>query len=161
MTGASVFRSRAGEVRLKIAADAIEILKGHAQRDQRASEAGGVLLGRRIWLTHDSVVDSVTVPMRSDTRSRCSFGRRDAGHQAQINSVWRASSGRVGYLGEWHTHPEHYPTPSSVDLADWHRRLRVDTVDAAHVFFVILGTGGFVAWIGNRNDRIIEQMELT
>lgn len=145
--------------RLKLDEAVVGVLLGHAQRDQRALEAGGVLMGRHIRGTRDVVVDSVTTPMRGDRRSRFSFHRSQGPHQRALNDAWESSQGTCVYLGEWHTHPEPYPNPSSVDLADWRKRLRHDVVDSESLFFVIVGQELCAAWEGFRSTREISRLE--
>lgn len=116
------------------------------------TEAGGVLLGRRIIDTTDIVVDEVTVPMAGDRRRRNSFRRGRRAHQAIIDRVWRESSGTCGYLGEWHTHPEESPTPSSVDLRDWNRILKNDVFDGDYLYFIIVGYRHLKVWEAAKND---------
>jgi integrative and conjugative element protein (TIGR02256 family) len=40
-----------------------------------------------------------------------------------VNEAFAQSSGRLQYLGEWHTHPEDQPSPSTTDLGSWRRHL--------------------------------------
>ena len=145
--------------RLKLDEAVVGVFFSHAQRDPNAMEAGGVLMGRHIRGTRDVVVDSVTTPMRGDRRSRFSFHRSQRPHQRALNGAWESSQGTCVYLGEWHTHPEPYPTPSSIDLADWRKRLRHDVVDSESLFFVIVGQELCAAWEGFRSTREISRLE--
>ena len=145
--------------RLKLDEAVVDVLLSHAQRDPNAMEAGGVLMGRHIRGTRDVVVDSVTTPMRGDRRSRFSFHRSRKPHQHALDEAWESSDGTCVYLGEWHTHPEPSPTPSSVDLADWRKRLRHDVVDGESLFFVIVGQELCAAWEGLRSTREISRLE--
>jgi integrative and conjugative element protein (TIGR02256 family) len=81
------------------------------------SEAGGIFLGKYRG-PHIEIVDA-TEPMAGDTRHRTRFDRDDAGHQYHAEMQWRASGGSVTFVGEWHTHPQTRPIPSSVDLRTW------------------------------------------
>ena len=154
---ARVFRS--GEVFVKLDADVVERLQRHAQLERRASEAGGVLIGRRVEGCDDVVVDQITTPLPRDVRARMRFARQDPGHQERITRVWEASGGTLGYLGEWHTHPEPLPAPSRVDWQDWKRRLREDTTDGPDVFFMIVGTHQLALWRADRASRQFERMQ--
>lgn len=77
-------------------------------------EVGGILLGR-IFSSH-IVVDKATKPQLLDISNMFSFIRNPFGHQQSINKAWKSSQGTVNYLGEWHTHPELYPKPSTDDI---------------------------------------------
>lgn len=108
-------------------------------------ESGGVLLGRKILDSNDIVVDRVTEPFPSDHRRRRRFIRRSNGHQEAVNEAWQASGGTTIYLGEWHTHPEPVPTPSSIDITDW--RKKAEEADGrGGMFFLILGIETVEIW---------------
>ncbi|NMO18772.1 hypothetical protein HPC49_14015 [Pyxidicoccus fallax] len=116
-------------------------------------EAGGVLLGRYIVGCRDVVVDEVTIPMAGDWRLPFFFRRSHSRHQQVIDARWAASRGTCQYLGEWHTHPEPIPGPSSTDIADWRRRLRTDRFDGDSLLFIIVGIREVRVWEGSRGDR--------
>jgi integrative and conjugative element protein (TIGR02256 family) len=125
----------------------------YIQDAHEKAEAGGILLGRHILGTNDIIVDSVTEPMAGDWRSRSKFLRAREHHQEAIDRAWRESNGTCTYLGEWHTHPEMYPKPSSPDRLDWLRRLLVDQFTEP-IFFVIVGTVEIRVWEGLRSCRL-------
>jgi integrative and conjugative element protein (TIGR02256 family) len=81
------------------------------------TEAGGIFLGK-YRAPHIEVVDA-TEPMERDTRHHSRFDRDDPGHQYHAENQWKASAGSITFVGEWHTHPQAYPTPSSIDLQSW------------------------------------------
>jgi integrative and conjugative element protein (TIGR02256 family) len=113
-----------------------------------APEAGGIFLGYRRG-EHIHVVDA-TVPAPKDICSRYSFIRQDPIHQTEATQGWQRSDGRLGYLGDWHTHPEPQPSPSSLDLHEW-RKLCRSQQDV--MLFAILGTRDW--WFGaGRGSRI-------
>jgi integrative and conjugative element protein (TIGR02256 family) len=138
------------------------LLRMLAFRQTHAShtEAGGILLGRYIVGCRDVVVDEVTVPMQGDRRMRFAFHRSPEHHQEVIDSRWAASRGTCQYLGEWHTHPQLSPTPSSVDISDWRRRLRVDQFDGDSLLFVIVGIREVRVWEGSRRAHAIAPLQL-
>lgn len=98
-------------------------------------EAGGILLGLRRG-PHLEVV-AATQPMRGDKRTRTSFLRRDPEHFRIAEKIWRNSGGTIGYIGEWHTHPEPRPTPSGIDTSQWRRIL---FAEQQQTVFIIVGT---------------------
>ncbi|MCC7536885.1 MAG: Mov34/MPN/PAD-1 family protein [Deltaproteobacteria bacterium] len=153
-----VFRAPS-DGRIKLDRCVVGRLREFAQRDPRALEAGGVLLGRHISGSGDIVVDEATTPQPADRRTRASFHRSREQHQRLIVDAHTRSQGTCGYLGEWHTHPEPRPSPSGVDLRDWRRRLRADAVDGRHVLFIIVGTVHVCVWRGDRDANEIEQLE--
>ena len=136
---------------LKLGPEALAAFRSFEQHAPDALEAGGYLLGRYLRGGFDLVVDQVTVPFPGDERSRYGFSLLDAGHQRALEAAWKASGGTCCYLGHWHTHAEAYPTPSAIDLNDWHRRLRdpAETLPDEARFFVIVGTREIRVWEGN------------
>lgn len=54
---------------------------------------------------------------------------------------WKDSKGLVRYVGEWHTHPQNYPAPSSIDLTEW-QILAADRRDARSLLAFIVGFKG-------------------
>ncbi|MEM1321368.1 MAG: Mov34/MPN/PAD-1 family protein, partial [Bacteroidota bacterium] len=105
--------------RLKINPDPLSRMNTYKQDSPDKTEAGGVLLGRFILDSKDKIIDRVTVPMIGDKRTRTRFLRAEKMHQRIITSAWNKSKGTCHYLGEWHTHPERYPRPSSQDIKNW------------------------------------------
>lgn len=83
-------------------------------------EAGGILLGFRRD-PHLEVLDA-TLPSEHDVRRRYQFIRRSRSHQLQATKAWRESGRTMDYLGEWHTHPESHPRPSTIDRSELLRR---------------------------------------
>lgn len=105
-------------------------------------EAGGILVGFR-RKPHLEVVD-VSTPAFLDKRTRTGFNRRDGKHQRFAKKCWKESNGYIDYLGEWHTHPEHHPTPSSLDIEE--SLAKAVEVRRTQILEVIIGTDG--AWMG-------------
>jgi integrative and conjugative element protein (TIGR02256 family) len=121
---------------------ALRVLVGHRQLHQDAPESGGILLGYRRG-THLHVTEA-TAPLLSDQASRTRFFRSAAPHQQAALARWRESGGTIDYLGEWHTHPEHHPTPSTIDKSGW---MRICGKRRLPMLFVIAGTQDHL-WIG-------------
>ena len=82
-------------------------------------EAGGILIGKRRGEHFE--ITLATAPQAKDVRSRYGFTRHPDGHQEIVEDIFRSTNGEENYLGEWHTHPEEHPTPSSIDTRDWRR----------------------------------------
>lgn len=120
----------------------LESMDQYRQDAKEKSEAGGILLGfRRNSHLHITIA---TRPQSSDRRQRFSFKRSPLHHQQVALSQWRASQMTVDYLGEWHTHPESSPSPSSLDVSEWKK---ICKVQARPMVFAILGQSGDI-WLG-------------
>lgn len=124
------------------------------QQDQiEKPEAGGILLGK-VRGYHLEVVE-VTTPTTQDKQSRFMFERSSLFHKKIANDRWFSSSGTVRYIGEWHTHPEDFPTPSSLDISEW-KDLARNRVDKRPLLAIIIGRQGIhMEYIFSDGKRII------
>lgn len=117
--------------------DVIRTLSKSGRSCLRRPETGGILLGRRRGRHFE--IQHATSPFPQDQRYMGAFVRERAGHQEIATALWSASGGEVDYVGEWHTHPEKMPTPSSTDFREW-MLLANDRPREAPLLAVIVGT---------------------
>lgn len=83
-------------------------------------EALGILVGK-VW-ENAFWVTNITIPNESDVRSRYLCIRPSQSAYLNLKELERLnlkSGHTLHYLGEWHTHPELYPRPSSIDYRTW------------------------------------------
>ncbi len=59
------------------------------------------------------------------------------------------------YLGEWHTHDQKNPVPSSIDINNWEKIEQRNKV-APEMYFIIIGTQRMEIW--NAFNGKIQQM---
>jgi integrative and conjugative element protein (TIGR02256 family) len=85
-------------------------LRRHRQLRWYQREAGGQLFAR--FDGNRIRVEEVTGPRPMDRRTRTSYRPDRRAEQAEIFD--RHARG-LHYVGDWHTHPERYPQPSSPD----------------------------------------------
>lgn len=137
---------------------ALEIFDRYRQLDRNALEAGGVLLGRFIQGTNDIIVDDATAPGHDDAASRFTFRRSRRRTQGIIEQVWRESRGTCNYLGEWHTHPEDNPSPSTIDLANWQRIVDTARYEQENLLFVIVGLRHICVWEVSKSSKKVIQL---
>jgi integrative and conjugative element protein (TIGR02256 family) len=129
----------------------VEAIAQYRQDHNSKAEAGGILLGyRREAHLHVTVA---TVPQPSDQRRRFWFSRSYKYHQQVALQHWEASVGEMDYLGEWHTHPEGSPMPSSLDLSEW-RKIYFGRTNP--MIFVILGWSGEL-WVGMSGEGCVKR----
>ncbi|OQP44869.1 hypothetical protein A4H97_10960 [Niastella yeongjuensis] len=78
-------------------------------------ETGGVLAG---YITPDNeiVITNVSGPGQNSVRSANKFEKDIAYCQSFLNDVYKESSGKYVYIGEWHSHPSKDNRPSGTDL---------------------------------------------
>lgn len=145
--------------KFKISEEALDRMKKFIQDTEEKNEAGGVLLGRFIIDSKDIVIDEVTIPMIGDKCTRYSYIRNAKPHQRIIDSKWDKSNGTCNYLGEWHTHPENYPSPSGKDIDSWKKRMKEDVFSSRYLYFIILGIKEMRVWEGDRRTLKIKKLE--
>lgn len=88
-----------------------------------------------------------TPPQKLDSRSRYGYARDVDGHIGIAMEIWKQSGGTIGYLGEWHTHPERVPHPSNKDFNEANK---IGQKNKSPVISLILGTThgcGFVTFL--------------
>lgn len=107
-------------------------LLSYQQRKPRSFEAGGQLFGRQQGQA--ILVEVATGPRPSDRRSRYSYRPDRRLEQVEIDEKF-ASGFR--FLGDWHSHPEPVPKPSTTDIPsmqDCFRRSRHEL----HAFVLLI-----------------------
>lgn len=135
MQASLVVANSSGAGLILIGASVIERMSRYRQVGSTDYEAGGVLLGS-LRGPHLEV-SGCTEPFSEDKRSRMLFDRRDPRHVIAVRTSMSESRGTIGYIGEWHTHPERSPRPSGLDQTNWRSLLS----QAGHrLVFVIIGT---------------------
>lgn len=115
----------------------IEKIEKFIQISSFSTEAGGLLIGYKRG-NHFEITD-VTTPYKEDVRSRCFFERKDKKHIKKLEYIHKISLGEKCFLGEWHTHPEQNPKPSSVDLMEWKKTANHNEET---LLFLIIGQEG-------------------
>lgn len=107
---------------LEFSEDVLDHFTRFQQTGFKHREAGGQLFARiengRIWVVE------ATGPRLTDRRGRTSYQPDRYAEQREIDDRFPAG---LHFIGDWHTHPEDRPKPSSVDLsstADGVRRSR-------------------------------------
>ena len=95
----------------------MKALLRHRQIMPGNNEAAGVLIGERRG--EHLVIQRISEPGRGDKRTIYSVDRCGPHHQALVDYAFLRSGGTLNYLGEWHTHPEDVPSPSTLDISSW------------------------------------------
>ncbi|KWU48660.1 Mov34/MPN/PAD-1 family protein [Pseudomonas palleroniana] len=117
----------------------LEVFSRYIQEGIDSKEAGGILLGH-VRGEHLEIIEA-TEPSFWDRRFRFLFERMPHFHHKLAMKRWRESNGLVRYIGEWHTHPQNVPTPSSIDLREW-QILAADRRDGRPLLALIVGCNG-------------------
>jgi integrative and conjugative element protein (TIGR02256 family) len=113
-------------------------------------EAAGILIGERRGA--HLVIHAISEPGEGDRHTRVSVDRCGTHHQAVVNDAFFHSAGTLQYLGEWHTHPEDYPLPSSRDRLSWRVHL------PAPIPMVLIIVGRKQLWAAKKTQDIITRL---
>lgn len=122
-------------------ADVVKSLQSFRQIQFPDKEACGLLLGQRRG--NHLHITKITEPQVADRRSRVAYWRAAKGHRRVAVASWKKSKKLIGYLGEWHTHPQPFPAPSTVDLDEWRKLARLQSEP---MLFLIVGITDW--WLG-------------
>ncbi|WP_149244312.1 Mov34/MPN/PAD-1 family protein [Dyadobacter sp. 32] len=126
-----------GKYQLEFSSEVRTILLGHRQLGRADPEAGGIVLGR---LFEDRIsICRLSVPTELDKRSRSYFERHRISGQSIVEYEFFNSSGQINYFGEWHTHPEASPTPSSRDIKMIREQFKLNTLNMDFLLLLIQG----------------------
>ncbi|KII31765.1 hypothetical protein A9K79_15710 [Pseudomonas syringae pv. syringae] len=129
----------------------LQVFKKYMQEGPDSREAGGILLGY-VRGKHLEIIEA-TEPSILDRRFRFLFERMPHSHHRLAMKRWRESNGLIRYVGEWHTHPQNYPIPSSIDLREW-QKLAVDRRDGRPLLALIVGCQGIhLEYMFNTGER--------
>lgn len=105
-------------------------------------ESGGILLGSMDISGRHYLVRDFTFPQSDDERSPWYFIRKKDPSNEAIRKAWEESNGTINYLGEWHTHDEDIPTPSSTDKNLVREVIEDRSSLFEDIFMLIIGSGG-------------------
>jgi integrative and conjugative element protein (TIGR02256 family) len=106
-----VLRLKEPPLEVSFSTDVLQHFQKNKQDAFWKPEAGGQLFAR---INADGwEIIKATGPRRSDYRRRFRFFPSRKDDQTEINASF---DNGLHYVGDWHTHPEDRPTPSSLDL---------------------------------------------
>lgn len=142
---------------LWISEGVVEVLLAHRQC-KNDPESGGIVLGQ-VYSNRDEILD-ITRPSQYDKRKRFSFVRSRIPAQRSINRAWADSDGKLIYLGEWHTHPEVSPCPSTGDHAMIARQLKMTIMEISHLYLLVVGQKNSL-WVGRRDTAGLRELTIT
>ena len=107
-----------------------------------------MLIGHHPLDSDDIILDRLTIPQSTDRRHRYRFDRDQAAHQSLLDAEWETSGQKRTYVGEWHTHPEDCPSPSSLDLDSWLMAVTRTAYHGPGLLFIIVGRRKTRVWFG-------------
>ena len=120
------------------------------QQTGSKTEAGGYLMGREFG--GQLVVEVATEPGADDVRKRFFFKRNKYRGQKLVDKIWKASGRKMIIAGEWHSHPESFPTPSNRDIRESIKSFNKGHFPLDFMLIVIVGKKAIVhSWVGIQN----------
>jgi integrative and conjugative element protein (TIGR02256 family) len=128
----------AGPVAVRVRFQALATFDAHRQRRFLSREAGGQLFAR--VRENDWDIVTATGPRARDRRGRFSFWPHRASEQSEI---FEHHAQGLDYVGDWHTHPEDTPYPSTDDLASISEVVRRSTHHLPGFLLLIVGRRKF------------------
>jgi integrative and conjugative element protein (TIGR02256 family) len=131
-----------------------EKIDRYLRAPENTTEAGGILIGS--YRGPHIEITECSEPLRRDRRARLRFDRDDPGHQNLAKERWKESGRILTFVGEWHTHPESFPTPSSIDLNTWRAVTRKKATGST--VFLIRGYNGW--WAGLACGNVLSKLSI-
>jgi integrative and conjugative element protein (TIGR02256 family) len=129
------FKLPSGE-RLVIGCPQLAVMEKYKQHGMFSLEAGGLLFAK-IGRSEVEVL-SITKPSLWDMRTRFGFRMNKKHRQKQIDKHYEQG---LHFIGQWHTHPEPWPKPSSVDLNSMDEMTSLSEHALYGFIMVIVGNG--------------------
>ena len=133
-----MIEAKLGSYSVIILDNALNVLSEYKQIHKGQYEAGGILLGQ---IKNSNIyIVSISVPSSHDRASRYTFRRNKEKAQIIIDHEFANSNKKTIYIGEWHTHPEKHPKPSSTDLRMIKDQFKSNTLNEPFLLLLIQGT---------------------
>lgn len=135
----------------EIKQEVVDELKSNAQHE--GNELCGVLMGVQVGDKYYRISKISPPCVKSHTRCGC---ERDAAMANQfIEEDYKLSEHTRFYIGEWHTHPESNPSPSTVDYTSIEDNYQTALLVVPFLLMIIVGTESFHISIYN-GDKFVK-----
>jgi integrative and conjugative element protein (TIGR02256 family) len=121
--------------------NALNELKKYQQKNGEL-ESGGILLGE-IYLQSSKVIIKEIIVSKKAKRSFLGVNIDKKEMQIELEKKRIESDYTLYYIGDWHTHPEPFPTSSMIDRLSYNKIIKKAKILTNFIVFVI---------IGNHND---------
>lgn len=126
------------QLRVVLAPACLDELAQHRQKTWLSLENGGQLFAR---MNDERItVERISVTKGRSRRTRFGFLPDRVAEQADIDAMFAAG---LHYVGDWHSHPEAAPTPSSSDEVKLTDIFRKSNHELQFMLLVIVGQAAF------------------
>lgn len=122
----------------------------HFRQTGKKYEKGGILLGQCLE-DNKIIIKKASTPTLFDKSQRYNFYRDRRSAQIFIDYEFLNSLGKTIYIGEWHTHPEDYPTPSSTDIKMIKNQFSKNLINEKFLLMIIVGRNDY--YVGYFNGK--------
>lgn len=132
--------------------EVLDLFQKHKQDNDTKPESGGLLFAQ--YDKNITIISKATVPHASDTRKRFFFASKNKILRKEIKKYFKSG---FHYIGDWHTHPEEYPLPSTIDVSTIRSKFQESIHTLTHFLMIIVGNKSeslFVA-LYNGTDCIV------
>lgn len=129
------YRMEPGGPAIVLTAAVVDTMLRHRQLRLKDNEAGGQLFAR--FEGKDTIIVEATEPKSSDKRKRYRFEPNKWLQRQEIRTKHKCGE---HFVGDWHTHPEPIPSPSSDDLHSIAECFRESRHELRAFVMVIVGT---------------------
>ncbi|GKX66893.1 Mov34/MPN/PAD-1 family protein [Inconstantimicrobium mannanitabidum] len=147
------------DIKLIIKKEILFELSQYRQITLHKNESGGMLIGSKLLYDDTIEINDITQPLIEDSFSPTTFKRSDL-HNGILKEKWKKSNHTKMYLGEWHTHPQNIPFPSTVDRSNWIKLLQESKTESEILIFIIIGIKNNALFIGEKYSKDINLIEL-
>jgi integrative and conjugative element protein (TIGR02256 family) len=128
------FVERAGGPAIILTDKTLSTMAKYRQLDPKAKEAGGQLFAK--FDSADTIIVEATTPKLLDKRTRYGFKPNRMLQKLEIYDRYRKG---LHFVGDWHTHPEKYPSPSDKDISDMAECFNLSIHNLRAFVMVIMG----------------------
>ncbi len=129
------YRMEPGGPAIVLTEAVVETMLRHRQVGPKDKEAGGQLFAR--FEGKDTIIVEATEPKISDNRKRYWFEPNKWLQRQEIKAKHKCGE---HFVGDWHTHPQPIPSPSSDDLHSIAECYRESRHELKAFLMVIVGT---------------------
>ncbi|MBU9628399.1 Mov34/MPN/PAD-1 family protein [Burkholderia multivorans] len=138
---------------VELSDDVLDTLYRNRQLKSTSSEAGGQLFAR--FDTDTMVIVRATEPTARSRRGRTFFCPSRPDEQKEIKALFAEG---LHYVGDWHSHPEPFPEPSSADITKMEGIYSESQHELNCMMILIVGTSEAAAgiWLGSISDHGVQ-----
>lgn len=143
---------------VEVSDDVLNTLNRYRQVEHLSNEAGGQLFAR--FEADEMKISRATEPTSKSRRGRYFFWPSRREEQREIESLYTEG---LHYVGDWHSHPEPYPEPSTDDVEKIQGIYANSKHDLSCILMLIVGTSEDAdgLWLGSVSRAGVNRAALT